>query len=191
MVAAFLALVACTPDPVGDSQTPAEVAIAESRVLLPDDRLIAAIPEDFELDRIIRNDEQFPEDGWITVGVRLKPDEINYARVIFYVLPTDADARELYDDQPERLSRAYRTIVNKILEGAPRPFSLPDAIQPNVCGLGGAENLWLCHATGGRLYLVTQSSSAKELWPQDFQPGTDDHARRLLTSFGTLLSEVR
>lgn len=167
-----LAFISCTP--------------AESEQLLTDDELAAAIPLGFELDRIVRNDLEFERKGWVTVGVRLEPKDINYARAIFYVLPTEADARRLYRQQSGTLPPSSR-IASRSDDRPQPPFSVAGVARPNLCVLGGGENLWICHATAGRFYLVTQSSSAERLWPPDFEPGTDRHARLLLAAFAPLL----
>lgn len=172
-----LTLTACTPDPVEEPLTAAERAVAESRVLLPDDQLVAAIPDGFELDQIVRNDLEFERKGWVTVGARLIPDDLAYARAIFYVLPTEAKAKGLYRDQSGQTRSSHRD-----LDG-PKPLPV-EGIEPSVCG-GGLSGLWTCHATAGRFYLVTQSG---DYHPKaELHPGDRRYGEALLRSFATLM----
>jgi hypothetical protein len=186
-------LVGCTPAdgpevqridvPTGPS-APLEVF---GLVRLPDERLVAAIPKGFELDAIKRNPTEFRHKGWITVGVRLHPEEIHFARAIFYVLSTPAKARRMYLRQSRMTRGAYEFLkTREVLEGAqvPRPFEVRGAAG-GVCGVR-VEALYWCHARHGRLYLLTQSSTSRD-GSREVVPGTKAHAGRLLKAFARLL----
>lgn len=177
VLAGLLLLGGCTADDEPHAPSPAERAIDESRELLPDEALRAAIPEGYELDAIKRNDLQFAREGWITVGVRLLPQHLSYARAIFYVLPDASAARQMFETQSGQTRTQYRSL------NGPKPSPVED-VDPSLCG-GGLPGLWTCHATGGRLYLVTQSGdypSSRKLDPDD-----RDEAEELLAAFASLL----
>ena len=117
-------------------------------------------------------------DGWVTVGVRLEPENFAYARAIFYVLPDEAAARRLYNEQSVKPRLFHRDL------GGPKPRPAP-GVRPSVCG-GGF--LWNCHATGGRLYLVTQSGD-NDPGSREVDPRGRAAAEDLITSFAELLGE--
>jgi hypothetical protein len=170
-----LALVACTSSE--DQLSARDGATEYGKQALPDDALVAAIPDGFELDRIVRNDLEFDRKGWVTVGVRLIPDELAYARVIFYVLPTEAKAMSLYKDQSGRMRSGQRD------PGGSDPLPV-EGIEPSVCG-GGLSGLWTCHATAERFYLVTQSG---DYHPKaELDPEGRRYGEKLLRSFATLM----
>jgi hypothetical protein len=165
--------------PPEESTSPKDQATNYGRLVLPDDELAAAVPDGFELEQIVRNDQQFERDGWVTVGVRLIPEDITYARIIFYVLPDERAAAAMYREQ----SGKARTSFNH-LDG-PKPEPAP-GIDPSLCG-GGLPGLWSCHAHEGRIYVVTQSGdypSARTLDPE----GRVD-AERLLRAFTSVIDE--
>jgi hypothetical protein len=165
--------------PPEESTSPKDQATNYGRLVLPDDELVAAVPEGFELEQIVRNDQQFERDGWVTVGVRLIPEDITYARVIFYVLPDERSADQLYREQSgqTRSSSDY-------LDG-PKPRAV-DGVDPSTCG-GHIDGLWTCHTVDGRFYVVTQSGDypgARELDPEGRAYG-----EMLLRAFAAVIDE--
>ena len=177
----LLFLAACTGAPQSrpGSLSPGERAIAESKDLLPDSDLVAAIPEGFELDRIVRNDLLFDREGWVTVGVRLRSERVSHARVIFYVLGREAAARALFEDQSRKPKSFHRSL------GGPKPFSVT-GVEPSVCG-GSSVGIYACHTTGGRIYLVVASGTHRA-GSTGFDKSLRRYVEELLTSFASLIS---
>ena len=170
-----IALSACTS--TEEPLTPREQLVQDARDMLPDEELRAAIPDGFELDRVVVNDDEYHRKSWVTVGVRLKEGPVEYARAIFYVLPSEETAHAMYQRQSgfERIPGVE----------APRPFEAELGI-PNVCDGYEAGLLW-CHATKGRVYLVTQSTAGwpppARVTPQELLTG-----RMMLEAFGGYLA---
>jgi hypothetical protein len=154
---------------------------------LPDDRLEAAIPDGFELGIIKRNPTEFRRKGWVTVGVRLRPEEVYYARAIFYVLGSRAKARKMFERQSQLTRQQYSFLkTGRFIRGpVPKPFEVTGVRGENLCGVR-AEALYWCHAWGGRLYLLTQSSTGVD-GDRRVTPGTEIQAEMLLRAFAALL----
>ena len=156
---------------------------------LPDERLEAAIPEGFELAVIKRNPTEYGRKGWVTVGVRLRPEEIYYARAIFYVLGSKAEARKMFERQSRLTRQEYSFLkTGRFLKGrVPKPFEVSGVRGDSLCGVR-AEALYWCHAWGGRLYLLTQSSTGLK-GNRRVTAGTEVQAQALLRGFADQLQQ--
>ena len=190
IVACSLALVACT-SPDDTAISPREAYVRDARALLPDAELVEATPSGFEVERVVVNDREYAQHGWVTIGVRLG-EWPAFARAIFYVLPDETAAEDLYQRQRRLTVQRWKSEKRdpRFLPGRPpEPFSLASIAVPNLCGVRESGLYW-CHAVRGRVYLLIQSGTSTSPFSGSYPPEGKEKVFSLMRSFGSYLSTI-
>lgn len=154
--------------------------------LFKDNELTDAVPAGFSLREIIRHGPEETNHDYATVGVQMD-GPVSYARVIFFVHPTERDAADMAIRRSEALTLEWKTARDGSDEVV-KPFAVSNALPGSTCGSEPAQ-LVACHASLGRVVVVTQSA---EEGPATLGVTKEEleAATTLIRSFGSYLERI-
>lgn len=177
------------PKPITEADLASMTVDELAAALFKNEELADAVPTEagFSLREIIRHGPDDTNHDYATVGVQMN-GPVDYARVIFFVHPTEEAAIEM-SGQRLRAEDGERRALREL--GKPyafAPIAVADALPGTRCGVSLPQML-SCHAVLGRVMVLSQSSASTA----ELRPVTEEEitaATTLIRSFGSYLEGI-